>query len=138
MADLTITAANVLHTSGNKASGIAGATILAGQAVYLDSATNTLKLAQANGSAALADAVGIALHGSLSGQPLEYALNGAVINIGATTAKTTTYLLSAAAAGGIAPTADVITATNRLVQLGYATDITGGFVVQIKNRLTQV
>src|SRR5687767_15673944 len=102
MADLTVTAASVLLTSGNKYSGTAGATITAGQTVYLDSVTNTLKLAQCDGTAAEAACVGIALHASLTGQPLEYAGHGAVINIGATTAKTTTYLVGAAA-GGVAP-----------------------------------
>lgn len=137
MADLTITPASVLWTSGAKLSGTAGATITAGQACYYDSAAGTYKLAQCDGTAAEADAKGIALHGATAGQPLSLAGDGAVINIGATTVKTTAYLVSATA-GGIAPTADIVTATHRLCDLGYATGTAGEFVVRIKNRLTQV
>jgi hypothetical protein len=131
MADLTVTAASVLWTSGTKQTGVAGATVTAGQAVYLDSTTSTLKLAQADGTAAEADAVGVALHAAGSGQPLVYASQGAVINIGATTTKATTYVVSATA-GGVAPQADLIS-TNKIVRLGYATDAAGAFVVDIRN-----
>jgi hypothetical protein len=52
MADLTITAASVLYTSGPKVSSYnAGAAVTAGQGVYLDSTTSTLKLAQSDGTA---------------------------------------------------------------------------------------
>jgi hypothetical protein len=131
MADLTVTAASVLWTSGTKQTGVAGATVTAGQAVYLDSTTSTLKLAQSDGTAAEADAVGIALHAAGSGQPLVYASQGAVINIGATTTKATTYVV-ATTAGGVAPQADLIS-TNKIVRLGYATDAAGAFVVDIRN-----
>ena len=131
MADLSITAANVLWTSGTKVTGVAGATITAGQPLYLDSTVNTLKLAQSDGTAAEADAVGIALHAAGSGQPVTYAGHGTTLNIGATTAKTTTYMVSATA-GGIAPQADLVS-TNKIVRLGYATATTGEFVVDIKN-----
>jgi hypothetical protein len=131
MADLTVTAASVLWTSGTKQTGVAGASITAGQPVYLDSTTSTLKLAQSDGTAAEADAVGVALHAAGSGQPLVYASQGAVINIGATTTKATTYVVSATA-GGVAPQADLVS-TNKIVRLGYATDAVGGFVVDIRN-----
>jgi hypothetical protein len=131
MADLTVTAASVLWTSGTKQTGVAGATVTAGQAVYLDSTTSTLKLAQSDGTAAEADAVGVALHAAGSGQPLVYASQGAIINIGATTTKATTYVVSATA-GGVAPQADLIS-TNKIVRLGYATDAAGVFVVDIRN-----
>jgi hypothetical protein len=131
MADLTVTAASVLWTSGTKQTGVAGATVTAGQGIYLDSTTTTLKLAQSDGTAAEADAVGIALHAAGSGQPLVYASQGAVINIGATTTKATTYVVSATA-GGVAPQADLVS-TNKIVRLGYATDAAGAFVVDIRN-----
>lgn len=131
MADLTVTAANVAFTSGTTASGTAGATITAGQALYLDSATSTLKLAQCDATAAEYAVVGIALHGSLTGQPLVYARTGSTINIGATTAKTTTYVLSATA-GGIAPQAD-LTSGQRIVRLGHAQGTTGVLLVDIKD-----
>ena len=131
MADLTVTAASVLFTSGTKATGVAGASITAGQSLYLDSTTSTLKLAQSDGTAAEADAVGIALHAAGSGQPVVYAGPGSVINIGATTAKTTTYVVSATA-GGVCPQADLVS-TNKIVRLGYATATDGSFVVDIRN-----
>lgn len=131
MADLTITAGSVLFTSGTYQTRTAGAAITAGQAVYYDSSTDRLKLAQCDGTAAEVDAVGIALHGAASGQPLSYAGQGAVINIGATTAKGVEYVVSAAA-GGVAPLGDLVS-TNKYTRLGYATGTTGAFVVDIKN-----
>jgi hypothetical protein len=131
MADLTVTAASVLWTSGPKPAGVAGASVTAGQSLYLDSATSTLKLAQADGTAAEADAVGVALHAAGTGQPLVYAGQGAVINIGATTSKATTYVVSATA-GGVAPQAD-LTGGQRIVRLGHATDAVGAFIVDIRN-----
>jgi hypothetical protein len=88
-------------------------------------------LAQSDGTAAEADAVGIALHAAGSGQPLSYAATGSVINIGATTAKTTTYVVSATA-GGVAPQADLVS-TNKIVRLGHATATDGSFIVDIRN-----
>ena len=131
MADLTITAANVLIISGERKFGTAGAAITAGQSVYLDSATGTIKLAQCDTTDAEAASEGIALHAAGLGQPIVYAGQGSVINIGATTAKTTTYLVSATA-GGVAPQADIITASHRISRLGYATNTTGNFVVDLK------
>lgn len=131
MADLTITAASVTFTSGSKEQRNAGAALTAGQAVYLDSATDTYKLAQCDGTAAEADVRGVVLHAAGSGQPATIARTGSSINIGAATAKTTTYVLSATA-GGIAPQADLVS-TNRIVRIGYATGTTGAFVVDIKN-----
>lgn len=131
MADLTITAASVLLTSGTKATGTAGESITAGQAVYLKASDSKLWKAQADGTAAEAIAVGIALHAAGAGQPLSYAEPGAVINIGATTSKATVYVVSATA-GGVAPIAD-LTSTQYLSHLGYATATDGSFVVKITN-----
>lgn len=118
MADITITAASVALVSGNTASGTAGATITAGQALYLDSVTNTLKLCDADLSAAGADCVGIALHGSLSGQPIKYQVDG-TITIGATVVLGRSYWASATA-GGIAPVGDVASPL-RATLIGVAT-----------------
>lgn len=131
MPDLTITATSVLFTSGTKITGTAGAAVTAGQALYEDSSASTLKLAQCDGTAAEAAAVGIALHAAGTGQPLTYAGNGSTINIGATTAKTTAYMV-ASTAGGVAPQAD-LTSGQRIVYLGYATATDGTFVINIKN-----
>jgi hypothetical protein len=109
MADLTITAANV--TAGALATtvtGTAGATITAGQLVYLDTSANTYKLADAN-AAASSVVAGVALHGAASGQPLTIQTSG-TISIGATVAVGATYSISETA-GGIAAIADLGTGT---------------------------
>lgn len=107
MADITITATSVLKSTGAiTASGVAGATITAGQALYIDTSdANKLKLADANLSSLAATVAGIALNGGASGQTIVYQLGG-VITIGATVVAGTIYVASATA-GGIAPAADI-------------------------------
>lgn len=124
MADLTITAASVLATgAGAVAHCTAGATITAGQVVYLESATNTVKLADANsGTAEARSPYGIALNGGASGQPIAVARPGSSITIGAALTAGDRYYLSATA-GGIAPHADVTTGWYPTV-LGIATSTT--------------
>lgn len=121
MADLTVTAASVAYISGGKATGTAGATITAGQSVYLDAATSTVKLADADASAATADCIGIALHGSLAGQPITYQTDG-TLTIGATMTLGAPYFVSATA-GGICPPADVVSPL-RTTLIGVATTTT--------------
>ncbi len=106
MADITITPGNVLPGTGARLEeGTAGGTITAGMPLYLDSATNTLKAADANDTAAKAAAVGIALHGASSGQPLKYQVAGP-ITIGGTAVVGTIYCVSENA-GGVAPHTDL-------------------------------
>lgn len=126
MADLIVTAASVLPGTAAVSSGILGETCTAGQAVYLKASDSRLWLAQADGTAAEADVVGVLLNGGAAGQPAQYATSGPM-TIGATTVKTTTYVLSAAA-GGICPQADLVS-TNRIVRVGYATDTAGAFTL---------
>ncbi len=97
----------------------AGATITAGQAVYLDSSTNTWKLADNDLSAAGANARGIALNGAGSGQPVRVQTNGPV-TLGAAAAMTIgeTYCVDTVA-GSIVPIADV-GAAERVTILGVA------------------
>lgn len=118
MADLSITAANVLKDgSAGTTSGTAGVTILAGEALYLDSVTNTLKLAVAT-SAAAAAFVGIALHGAAAGQPITY-ITGGLLTIGATVALGQVYCVSATA-GKICPYGDLVS-TNFVSIIGIPT-----------------
>lgn len=107
MADLVITAANVLAGSDAiTGSGIAGATITAGQTLYQDASdSNELKPADSNAGASTSAAVGIALHAALTGQPIKYVKSGS-ITIGATVAVGTIYVVSNNA-GGIAPSSDL-------------------------------
>lgn len=107
MADLTITAGDVVPSStASTLHGTAGATITAGQAVYLDTTTNTYKLCDAD-VAASAVCAGIALNGASSGQPITILTDGQ-ITIGATVTRGTAYYVSLTA-GGICPVADIST-----------------------------
>ena len=123
MADLVITAASVVAGSGaSKPSGTAGATITAGQAVYLDSTDGKYKLADCNSAtAAVRSPAGIALHGALASQPLTILSSGPV-TIGAALTAGVAYYLSGTA-GGIRPVADNITGDYPVI-LGIATSTT--------------
>jgi hypothetical protein len=105
MANLTVTAANVLRLDGATVDGIAGAAITAGQVCYYDDTTQTYKLAGAAGTALIADARGIALNNAGIGQPVRI-LNGGHINPGGTVAVGIIYCVSATL-GAIAPSADL-------------------------------
>lgn len=123
MADLTITAANVVAGSGaKKTTGTAGASITAGQTVYHDSATDTYKLADINSAtAAVRNVAGIALHAAAAGQPLAVHTAGP-ITIGATLTAGVAYYASGTP-GGIRPVADNTTG-DYPVLLGIATSTT--------------
>lgn len=107
MADLSITAANVLPGSDAVTeAGTAGETITAGQAVYRDATTRKYMKADANSlTAAARQARGIALNGASNGQPLTILKSGD-ITIGATVTAGTDYYLSDTP-GGICPRADI-------------------------------
>jgi len=136
MADLTITAASVAKSTGaveNK-QYVAGETITAGQAVYLKSSDSKWWKAQADGTSAEADAIGIALNGAAAGQPVSVQTAGA-ITIGATIAVGTTYVVSATA-GGIAPVAD-LASTNYLTYLAYGS-AAGVLTLNVKSTAIQL
>lgn len=128
MADLTITATSVVPGSGaTVVEGIAGASITAGQVLYLDSSTSTYKLADCNSAtAAVRSPVGIALNGAASGQTVGVLTKGP-ITIGATVAAGVTYFLSGTA-GGIRPAADNTTG-DYVTILGIGTSTT---VIDVK------
>ena len=110
MADLTITAAEVTYTVGaiTKYTGVAGATITAGQACYIDTASsNVVKLAQSDGVALEATIKGLALHGASATQPITLAIAGNM-DPGGTCVVGETYVLSRVA-GAIAPIGDLAT-----------------------------
>lgn len=107
MADLTITAANVAKTSGVTADAVAGGTITQGMAIYIDTA-DLAQISHCETSAVTAVVDGIALNAASSGQPIQYLKANGVINLGATLAVGTVYVLSTA--GLIAPVADLATA----------------------------
>ncbi len=129
MADLSVTAASVVPVAGCTTQyGFAGETLTAGQAIYAK-ADGTIWKAQADGTVAEATAIGVTLNGAAAGQTVGYVTDGAM-NIGATTVKTSAYMLSAAA-GAICPQADLVS-TNKITYMGYATATDGSFVVRIR------
>lgn len=107
MADLIVTPASVVQTDGQTQEGIAGATILAGQTVYLATATTPAlwQLADSDGTALTAGAKGVALHNASLNQPLKVQVGGR-INPGATVVVGEIYVLSDTP-GGIKPAADL-------------------------------
>ncbi|MFZ5690540.1 MAG: hypothetical protein ACOY5F_04735 [Pseudomonadota bacterium] len=108
MADLSITAANVVPQAGATIdfSRKAGATVTAGQMVYLDPATNRWKLADADhATQAVQEAGGMAVCGAADGQPLAVLTAGDVALGSVLTAGARYYLSSTA--GGIQPEADL-------------------------------
>lgn len=128
MADLSVTASQVLpgleSAGATFANGTAGASITAGQAVYLDTAAGTYKLADANDSTATAVVAGIALHAASTGQPLRIQTAGPLtIGAGAAPAVGMIYAVSATA-GGIAPQADLTTGhRTSIIGVGTATGV---------------
>lgn len=120
MADLSITPSSVATSLGSQVSATAGVAISAGQAVYLDSTTSTIKLADANALLSAA-VVGIAVNSAAAGQPITYQPTG-LITIGATVVTGTAYYLSATA-GGICLESDLVSG-EYVTFLGIATSTT--------------
>jgi hypothetical protein len=128
LADLTITATSVVAGSGAAITeGTAGVAVTAGQVLYLDSATNTYKLADCNSAtAAVRSPAGIALNGAAANQPVGVLTRGP-ITIGATVAVGVPYFLSGTP-GGIRPLADNVTG-DYVTILGIGTSTT---VIDVK------
>lgn len=124
MADLTVTAANVLPgANAQTVVGIAGVALTAGKSVFLDTTTNTWKLAD-NNSATVSERTsgGIALTGSAAGQPV-VVQTGGDITIGATIAAGVAYYQSGVA-GGICPVADLTAGMQtQVIGIGKSTSV---------------
>jgi hypothetical protein len=106
MADLTITAANVIADPGAKiAQKVAAAAITAGASVYLSSETGKVGLYDADVAGDASVLYGVAVNGAAVGQVVCVAIDG-TLAIGAIVAVGTLYLGSDTA-GGIRPVADL-------------------------------
>lgn len=124
MADLSITAANVLAGAGAKTElGTAGEAITQGQQVYQASDTGKWMKADADSATAEArTARGTALCAASASQPIVVQKSGD-ITIGATLTANTAYYLSSTA-GGICPLADVGTGEYmQLIGLAISTSV---------------
>lgn len=119
MANLSITAANVLASTGSgEMTGTFGATVTAGQVVYQDSSDSKYKVADCTTSAATATVAGIALNGGADGQPATILVRGP-IDIGATVTVGTVYALHES--GAIAPVADISVTDDYVSVIGVGT-----------------
>lgn len=107
MADLSITAANVIQVSGNTTQALAGVAVTAGMSAYIDT-SGLVQKADALTSAVTAACTGVVLNNAAIGQPVTIQTNGN-ITIGATLTVGALYVTSGANAGGIAPVADLTT-----------------------------
>lgn len=107
MADLTITAANVVAGVGAETeNGTLAETVTAGRVVYKKPADGLWALADNNSATEAArEAMGIALNGGSVNQPVRVLRSGPV-TIGATMTAGVAYYLSDTA-GGICPVADL-------------------------------
>ncbi len=106
-ADLTVTPANFLPGAGAKFhTGIAGATITAGQLIAISASTGKFVLADAN-DAALSQVIGISAHAALNTQPLAVVWYADDLTPGATLVMSTMVYVCSATPGGIAPAADL-------------------------------
>ncbi len=125
MSALSVTPANVLASANaTKQTGVAGATITAGQALYVDTANgNVMKLLDADAVAPANVYAGIALHGSLTGQPITYVLSDPTFTPGATLVSGDTIWTSATA-GGITKTAADNSSGVKVTVIGSATSST--------------
>jgi hypothetical protein len=131
MADLSVTAANVLasaaSSTASRATGIAGAAISIGQTVYVDaSAANVIKLADANASAAAATVRGIAITGaSAAGQPITYATTDSAFTHGLTGVTAGAVIYQSNTPGAMTITyGDLTSAASYVSTLGVATSAT--------------
>lgn len=122
MADLVPVPANVVGSSDKQVNGsyLAGATVTAGQSVYLDTGQTPPRweLAMCDGTALQAGSagIGVAAHGASDGQPLEVQTGGE-IDLGLTATEAVNYVISDTP-GGIMPEADFVTATWFRTNLG--------------------
>lgn len=117
MADISITAANVLKSaSGTPGSGTFGATITQGQVLY-KKADGTYGLADSNGTTPANSFAGIALNAGASGQPASVVTLDPALNIGAT--------LTAGAVIYLSDTPGAITATYADIASGSTVIILG-------------
>lgn len=104
--DETVTAANVIWSSGVRPASVkAGDTIAAGKVCYLDTTTNRHELADADADASSVVS-GISIDGGVDGRDMYLGIAGSVINVGFTTASGTIYTLSTTP-GGICADVDL-------------------------------
>jgi hypothetical protein len=120
----TVIPADVLASAGaTKKTGVAGATITQGQTLYLDPADNKLKLADANGAAALRVVEGISINAASAGQPITYITRDPAFKPGFAVVIGENYILASDVAGGIDLHANAV-AGDYVTNLGIGKSVT--------------
>lgn len=121
MADITVTAANVVPGTGaTLKTATAGEAIAAGKSVVINPDTKKLMLADNDSATAyVRGAGGVSVNGAALNQPCTFITDGP-FNPGATVVKGTTYCVSSTA-GGICPQADLASG-DEVVIIGVASD----------------
>ena len=138
MADISVTDTLVIPSSSAQiVKGTAGATITAGQSVYIDTSdANKIKLADADGSSPANTFAGLAITGAAAGQPVYYCTEDTGgFTIGATIAAGDDVWLSDTP-GGITKTRTELETGDKVVHLGvmlttttlYFKPVTGGTI----------
>jgi len=114
MADISITASAVVPSSAAVIKyTTAGATLTAGQLIYLDAADldangiGKAKLSDANGAAALRVVDGMCIGGASAGQPIAYVTYDTALVIAASGLTANTILILSDTPGGVAPSTDL-------------------------------
>jgi hypothetical protein len=124
MASQVVVPADVLASAGaTKKTGVAGATITQGQVLYLDAVDNKLKLADANGAAALRVVEGISLNAASAGQPITYITRDPAFKPGFAVVVGENYILASDTPGSIALHADAV-AGDYVTNLGVGKSVT--------------
>lgn len=113
MTDLSISGTPLASVNAKKGKGTAGASITHGQTLYADptdldsNGLPKLKLADSDSAtAAVRTCVGIALHGAVSGEPIQYVIEDPAFTPGGTLVVGVMYVLSDTP-GGLMPAADL-------------------------------
>jgi hypothetical protein len=95
--------------SGSTDSGTAGATITPGDWLYKDASAGTMKLCDVDLSEAASQCKGMATTYADSGDLVDWALPGSVVEVGGTLSLTAPGYVASDTAGGMKPTADLTT-----------------------------
>ena len=136
MADLTQTSANVkASVTASILTGIAGATIAAGQPLYLDSGSATLKLANASTSAATATVVGLATCSAVSGQNVTYVASDTAFTHGLSGVAAGDIVILSNTDGKLTEFANVVTGMYDII-LFLITSATQGKLVIVASSVT--
>lgn len=118
MADLSVTAANVLQTSGTSvSSGVAASAITRGQYVYV-LANGTIGLADSNGSSPANSVAGCCIADVATGQTCFYVASDATFTPGFSSTAGNVIYLSSDTAGGATETYSDIDSGSTVIVLG--------------------